>query len=128
MINVSYMNDPHKEVGCSLGSAVGGVEMTVHLPFADFSALLTHKLIQQLEMLEADTVVEAMAQNVTCVFWPRENIKDQDPSGVDQSYQLQEFRQSNVLQKRQSQARALVPITEADTDQEEFSHIGTRSP
>ena len=71
-INVSYLNDPHQQVGCSLGSAVQGVDeetATVYLPFADFSALLTHKLIQQLEMLEADTVVEANAQNVTCFFW-----------------------------------------------------------
>ena len=43
---------------------------TVHLPFADFSALLTHKLLCQLEHIEADTVVEAHVQNVTCFLWP----------------------------------------------------------
>ena len=42
----------------------------MNLPFADFSALLTYKLLRQLEMLEADTVVEASSQNVTCFFWP----------------------------------------------------------
>ena len=49
-----------------------GNPSTVHLPFADFSALLTYKLLRQLEMLEADTVVEASSQNVTCFFWPSE--------------------------------------------------------
>ena len=49
LVNVSYMNDPNAQAGCGLGSNVQDVDenaATVHLPFADFSALLTHKLLQ----------------------------------------------------------------------------------
>ncbi len=61
-IHVSYIADPSSSVGCSLGSAVSPPAedgQTVHLPFAEFNELLTMKLLRQLELLEADTVVEA---------------------------------------------------------------------
>ena len=48
------------------------VPTTVYLPFADFNALLTHKLLCQLSVMEADTVVEATSQNVSRFFWPSE--------------------------------------------------------
>lgn len=41
---------------------------------------------------------------------------------ADKQYRLEDFRQSIPLQKAQSQARALVPITEADTEQEDHSN------
>lgn len=89
---MSYIADPAAQEGCSLGSAVSASydAPSVHLPFAEFSGLLTHKLLCQLEMLEADTVVEAASQNVTCFFWPgtkQGQVVTQEPK-----YQLQEFR------------------------------------
>ena len=81
-VHVSYIGDPHTSVGCSLGSDVqqpGALQATtVYLPFADFSALLTYKLLRQIDMMEADTVVEASAQNVTCFFWPSEKMYQQN--------------------------------------------------
>ena len=78
-INVSYIGDPQVQAGCGLGQSVRtfDTQNTVHLPFAQFSALLTHKLLCQLEVMEADTVVEASAQNVTCFFWPGERMNQQ---------------------------------------------------
>ena len=86
----------------------------MHLPFQEFCSLLTFKLLNHLQMCEADTVVEESAQNVSCFFWP--NPRLHGTINNDVKYQLKEFRQSIPLQKMQSQARALVPITEADTE------------
>ena len=68
---MSYINDPSANVGCSLGSSVAAADdqPSVYLPFADFSSLLTWKLLCQLEMIEADTVVESNAATVSCLFW-----------------------------------------------------------
>lgn len=86
--------------GCGLGSALqGGHLRQVHCAFKDFSELLTFKLLRQIKLMEAHTVVEASTQNVSCVFWPssmRQAVPDeQEPH----SYELQEFRQSIALQK-----------------------------
>lgn len=90
---------------------------TVHCPFEEFCGLLTRKLLRQLSHLEQHTIVEGASQNVSCFFWPDQNEHSQQHK---QTYQLQEFRTSIPLQKAQSQARSLVPVTEADTEQEAF--------
>ena len=89
---------------------------TVHCPFEEFCGLLTRKLLRQIAQLEHHTIVEGAAQNVSCFFWPDDN----QPPQQHKEYQLQEFRTSIPLQKLQSQARSLVPVTEADTEQEAF--------
>ena len=58
---------------------------------------MTHKLLQQLEMLEADTIVEASAANVSCMLWPGEQMKNEGGIVEEPRFQLQEFRQSIPL-------------------------------
>lgn len=77
-INISYIAAENQAACCSIKQALQGAAdapTTVHLPFADFSALLTHKLLCQLSVMEADTVVEATTQNVSCFFWPSEKYQ-----------------------------------------------------
>ena len=67
------------------------------MPFEEFNALLTYKLLSQLEMMEADTIVEANSQNVSCFFWsPSSASQQKGQAGVKQEAQpqinLQEFR------------------------------------
>lgn len=77
-LNVSMVSDHQNAGGCGLrqsfSGAQGGSGQTVHLPFDHFSGLLTYKLLRQLDMIEADTVVEASSQNVTCFLWPSEKM------------------------------------------------------
>ena len=86
---------------------------TVHCPFEEFCGLLTRKLLRQISQLESHTIVEGATQNASCFFWPGGNAPTNH-----KEYQLQEFRTSIPLQKLQSQARSLVPVTEADTEHE----------
>ena len=128
-ISVSYIHDPSTQNGCSMGTSENLVQM-VHLTFKDFCELLTFKLLCQLEQIEAETVVEASSQNVSCFFWPGErfNKSQQVLENEERQYRLSDFRQSVPLQKRQSQVRALVPITEADADLEEHGSSVVNGP
>lgn len=61
-------------------------DAVVQLRFADFNALLTYKLLSQLKMVEADTVVEAGQQNVTCFLWPSDKMYQQVSAANEPSY------------------------------------------
>jgi hypothetical protein len=106
-------NDAEYPVACK---PMAGAQPTIRLPFSEFCELITYKLLRQIEQMERHTIVENSAQSVSCFFWPGAVAGSTSKS---QEYDLQEFRQSVPLQKAQSQARSLVPITEHGSESEE---------
>ena len=85
-------------------------QRTIYLPFSEFQHLMTRKLLKQLREVADDAVVEGTSHSVSCFLWTP--VQDWKKDGAQ--YKIQEFRASDFLQKQQSKARALVPVTEAD--------------
>lgn len=71
---------------------------------------MTGKILKQVRDAEEHAIVEGVSHTVSCFLWqPSSEFKQEGAK-----YRIQEFRASDVLQRQQSMAAGLIPVTEAD--------------